>query len=184
MNSRLPFKKLEQAMKEVAHRLPQQIGTEVVNFSRANFRKQGWQGDAFQPWAARRGNTRKGRAILVQSGRLRRSVRITRVTKDYVIVGSDVPYARAHNEGFAGTVAVRGHTRARYSSYRAGTGKYTSKGKERTRKVSYVSGRHQVKPHMRRMKIKRRQFLGDSQHLRRNVRNLVAIEVLRAAKRI
>jgi phage gpG-like protein len=47
--------------------------------------------------AYKKNNT--GRALLIKSGRLRRSIRITEAGIDYVKVGSDVPYAQVHNDG-------------------------------------------------------------------------------------
>mgnify|MGYP000171342129 CR=1 FL=1 len=56
--------------------------------------------------------------------------------------GDRVPYARAHNEGFSGSVVVRSHERV------------SRKGKP------YV-----VKQHARKMLIPRRRFMGESREL-------------------
>lgn len=98
-------------------RLPVIVGNEAVNFVLDNFRLQGFQGNSFEPWAKRkRGwkkDNRSNRNILIDKGRLRRSWRVTKTGPDYVSIGSDVPYAQAHNEGLrVGQIqSVKGFTR-------------------------------------------------------------------------
>ncbi|MDV3605014.1 hypothetical protein CMU86_17855, partial [Elizabethkingia anophelis] len=98
------------------------IGNEVVNFTLENFEKQSWQGDSFEPWEKRKNPTAwgkkddTGRALLVKSGKLKRSIRIASIQADKVTIavgGADVPYARVHNEGFKGTInqQVKEHIR-------------------------------------------------------------------------
>ncbi len=60
----------------------------------------------FGNWVPRKGEkwqprkvTDSGRALLVKSGRLRKSIRLTRVTQDSVTIGSNVSYAPYHNFG-------------------------------------------------------------------------------------
>ncbi len=74
------------------------IGTAAVNDAKENFRRQGFAG---VPWAHRKtdGRKDKGRAILVKSGHLRNSIRIVSIGSGSVTIGTDVPYARVHNEG-------------------------------------------------------------------------------------
>lgn len=73
----------------------------VVTF-RKNFTKQGFSDDVFQPWQARKKETRRslGKRILTDTGRLRRSIRYVSGIGGYsVTVFTDVPYAEIHNEG-------------------------------------------------------------------------------------
>lgn len=121
----------------------------------------------------------------MQSGRLRRSIRVLRTTTDAVVIGTDVPYAAAHNDGFRGTVNVRVHKRNRYKKGRKGTGVYSVKTKkERTRTVTSYDGAHWVQSHTRTVRIPKRQFLGDSPYLRARIQRMIAAEIMRAAKRI
>lgn len=177
---------MEQALREISHRLPAQVGAEAVRFSKESWQRQGWLGNTFQPWQLRRGGKNNaGRAILMQSGRLRRSIRVLRATSDSVVIGTDVPYAAAHNNGFRGTVSVGIHKRNRYKKERKGTGVYSVKTKkERTRTVTSYDGAHWVQSHTRTMKIPKRQFLGDSPYLRARIQRLIAAEIMKAAKRI
>lgn len=94
-------------------KLPREIGRAVVQESADNFRRQGYENEqgAVVPWAPRkneRGRRRndggrdrrfKHRALLIKSGRLRRSVRIVATTATSVTVGSSEPYAQPQQEG-------------------------------------------------------------------------------------
>ena len=116
------MQKLQDALAETFRELPPIIGEEAVNFTIENFDTQGWQGDSFEPWQKRLNPNAWGkkddpdRAILVKTAKMKRSVRISRIVDDAVYIqagGADVPYARAHNEGFSGTVEqnVKEHIR-------------------------------------------------------------------------
>ena len=173
------FKQLERDIKGVIRKLPRQLGVEVVAYSMTRFREQGWDGN---PWPRRKGNTDPGRAVLIGkgSGRLRRSIRITKTTSDSVTVGSDLPYAKIHNEGFNGTENVREHTRTTTSHtlttlYREDTG-----AKERVKVRQKSTGK--VNAFVRRMRMPRRQFLGDSPYLRRNLNRRATAEFNRALR--
>ncbi len=149
--------------------LPMKLGAEAVKFSMQRFRSQNWKGNNRQPWKRRKGNKSKGRGILVKSGRLRRSIRILGVRPGEVIIGTDVPYAEAHNEGFRGTVTVGAHSRNKYSK---------TTGKKNGRKVSrkYESSTT-VKAHKRNMNLPKRQFIGDSPALTRELKNRIDLEI-------
>ena len=99
--------------------LPRRAASLAVTFSKQRFRDQAWVDNNTDTWKKRApGRTkesrkRQGRAVLVDSGRLRRSIRVVSVTDYRAVIGSDAPYARAHNDGFRGRVSqsVRSHTR-------------------------------------------------------------------------
>ena len=93
-------KKAQELQKLVNKGLPRIIGNEVVNFSKESFRRQGWQDAGFKRWKPRKSKSRKdrGRAILVKSGDLRRSIRKS-VQRKKVIISSNLPYAAVHNYG-------------------------------------------------------------------------------------
>lgn len=177
---------MTKALSEVQHRLPTVAGAIALKFFKDSFQKQGWQGETFQPWHRSNATSakNKGRAILVKTARLKRSPRVIRKGSASVTLGTDVPYAAAHNYGFKGTVQVREHTRNKYKKTRVGTGKYTAKGTERTRTVSSVSSVTTVSAHTRKMNIPKNQFMGDSPYLRQQVTRGIAAEIMKAAKRI
>ena len=90
--------KLINALKD----LPAVIANEAVNFSLDNFKQQAFTGAPIQKWPARRslGKRAKGRSLLVQSGRLRRSIHPIKIESSKVVIGTDVPYAALHNYGY------------------------------------------------------------------------------------
>lgn len=142
---------INRALKKVVEDVPRIAGIEGERFFKLSFTKQGWEDKVFLPWQARKGsNTRKlgekkqGRAILIQSGALRRSVRVVKRGRNFVVIGSSLPYAKIHNEGgtIAGTYSIRTH-------------------KRRNRKSE---GTHLVESHTRKVntKMPRRRFMGNS----------------------
>lgn len=116
------FIKIQSRLAETLRTLPAIVGEEAVNFSLESFDQQAWSGDRQEPWKKRKNPTKWGkpdetdRALLIKTGALRRSIRITRLDENTVFVGAggkDIPYAKAHNYGFRGTVKqnVRAFTR-------------------------------------------------------------------------
>jgi phage gpG-like protein len=107
-----------QAVSAAYTRIPNEIAALAVKFSKERFRDQSWIDGRREPWAPRAsrraGGQRRSQTLLVDSGRLKRSIRKISATPNRVIIGTDVPYAQIHNEGFKGPVRqrVRSHTRA------------------------------------------------------------------------
>ena len=169
-NISLPIKDLERRFRNVILRLPAIAGNEVVNFALDNWKRQAWLGDTAEPWKPRKNPTkwgqtpkRNGRAILIDSGRLRRSVRVIRTTPDMAVVGTDVPYARAHNEGV-----------------RLGVIQTVTPFQRKMKTGKTVN----VKGHIRRINqnIPRRQFLGNSQYLTNKLRRAAMAEFMKALR--
>lgn len=167
----------EAHFKRVLLYAPGMLGNEAVNFFNNSFRLQGWLGTRFDPWRRRRSRKQAGRAVLIKTGRLRRGTRIVSNSAGVVRIGNDVPYARAHNEGFRGTVSVSAHKRGLYKKTRVGTGRLTKKGKERMKTVSSRSGDVTVKAHTRRMNLPRRQFMGHSPYLTARLKRILQAEL-------
>lgn len=119
--------------------LPLTVGDIAVQFYKVRFRAEGWYDAGFIKWQARspKAKRNKGRAILTNTGRLRRSIHIAKLTSSSVTIGTDVPYARAHNEGFNQLVHVKPHTRGRYAKKKVGTGKLTKTGKQGMKTVTF-----------------------------------------------
>lgn len=183
MNETKAIKAVEQAIRRAVPQLPLIMGNEAVNYVLDNFRAQGYIDGGVHNWPGRKNDVRaKGRALLVRSGRLRRSIRITALTADSATIGSDVPYAKAHNEGFRGTVQVRAHNRRIISRRRVGTGKYTKKGKERTQIQESVKKTVLVRAHPMKMNTPQRRFIGPAKELYQRVGNAVTNHLQTAIK--
>lgn len=176
-----PLNAVEKHFKQVLQYAPGMLGNDAVNFFLDSFQRQGWLGNSVEPWRQRRGNSKrnKGRAVLVQSGRLRRSIRITGISGGVVTIGTDVPYAKAHNEGFKGVVNVKEHTRNRFGKEKIGSGKFTKNGKERMKTVQRITGSGAVKAHTRKVNLPRRQFMGESPYLTKILQRRLTAELMK-----
>ena len=139
--------------------LPAYIGTEAVRFFQDSFTRQGFIDTGSVKWKPRSTKAKRNtRGILMDTGALRRSIRIVSKGRNYVIIGATQPYAQAHNEGVDATVNIKAHTRR----ITAITKVFNIKSK-RGRKVRVNTGSlAHVKAHTRKMKLEKRQFMGKS----------------------
>ena len=174
------FTAMKAKFKQAMASLPVVVGNEVVNFSKERFTDQAWNDKGREPWASRKSKKNAGRSILVQSGRLKRSPRVISTTADSVTVGSDVPYAQAHNDGFSGSVSVKSYQRNKYSKSKQATGKTNKSGTARKETISSVTGNGMVKAHTRQMNIPRRQFLGPSANMMERLKKVAAKHLLKS----
>jgi len=175
------LQQIQQALFLCLADLPQQIGTLAVNFSKQRFVEQNWHDTAPEPWTPRRhlrrgGKRRQNGAILVDSGRLKRSIRIVAVTPTSVTIGTDVPYAQIHNDGFNGSQSVRAHTQ-RVKEHQRKQKVKGKKGKWKTKKVTVKAHTRNIKAHTRNMKMPRRRFLGSSAELEKQIMELIMSEI-------
>lgn len=159
--------------------LPTRVGREIVSFARERFRHENYLDRTAQKWKPRaqadtQAKRRGRRNLLVQSGRLRRSIRVLRRTSDSVSVGSEVPYAAIHNYG--GEVQHPG------SPYIVVAGKAVWLKRE-TAKARKAAGKYvkTSKPHS--IRIPQRQFLGDSHELRQRIVKVISKRVEHVLKR-
>ncbi|MCV9929507.1 phage virion morphogenesis protein [Flavobacterium sp. LS1R49] len=156
--------------------LPNEIAVLAVRFTKDRFRDQAWLDKTRKPWASRKqrreGGKRKSQTLLVNTGRLKRSIRKVKVSQEEVVIGTDVPYAEILNNGGKITKVAtvksftkKAHTRKAHSRTRKGT-------------VESVSAQtvksHTVKGHRRKMNltIPQRQFIGSSAVLANDIENL------------
>lgn len=78
------------------------MGIIAKNHFTESFKNQGFTDESLQMWKPRKKTERSrmgSRAILVKSGRLRRSLRTKRVGILSIKILTDVPYASVHNNG-------------------------------------------------------------------------------------
>jgi phage gpG-like protein len=100
--SKFNLGKIEKGGRTAMERAIILIGNEAKNFFVNSFREQGFEDKTVEKWKPRKiEGKRKGRAILVDSGDLRRSIIRQPVNKAQlsVKISTDVPYAKIHNEG-------------------------------------------------------------------------------------
>lgn len=150
--------KITNAVTNAIRALPNKLAAEAVNFSKQRFVQQNWVDNTTTMWPKRK-KTDAGRAILVKSGRLKRSIRKLAVYSDCIIIGTDVPYAKIHNDGFRGVEQAKAHSRK------------SKKGKA-----------YQVKSFTRPINMPKRQFIGASAVLTAKLDRLATAELIRAIK--
>lgn len=91
------FRREQMRLQDAFKKLPRWVGNAALNFYKDSWRRQGYIDRSFTRWKKRSANE-KGRAILVKSGKLRRSLRLN-VNGQTIEIYTDMPYAEAHNEG-------------------------------------------------------------------------------------
>lgn len=161
------FTKMVDNLIKARKSLPNKIAVVAVKFSKDRFRDQAWLDSSREPWQPRKsprsGGRKKSQTLLVNSGRLKRSIRKIKADQTEVVVGTDVPYAKIHNDG--GTITKTARVKS-----------FTRKGRKQ--------GTHVVKAHSRRMNttIPKRQFLGNSAALASDIEKLIVNELENAMK--
>ncbi|RKR83203.1 virion morphogenesis family protein [Mucilaginibacter gracilis] len=167
-------------------RFPNLIAAEAVAFSKERFRQQNWIDNSTEPWKKRKAESwgrksRKGRGILVDTGRLFRSVRKIIARADLVVIGTDVPYAQMHNDG--GRFKFNQHVKA-YTRKQNSVEEVSRPGARTARYVKQQTGVVQVRAFTRKMQINmpRRRFMGNSAYLNRRLERLMANEIVKAAQ--
>lgn len=168
----MDFEKLREEFRKFYRQLPDIAGGQAVSFFKESFRRQGWvYNGSLQKWEQRKPGSKrnKGRALLVDTGRLRRSIRIVQKGEGYVKIGTDVPYAQAHNEGatITGTASIPGFRR------KGGKVKKHKRGDTIIKAHTRTAGK--VSAHTRNMNttIPKRQFMGESPDVMKSVERAI-----------
>ncbi|CAN5308636.1 hypothetical protein BH09BAC1_BH09BAC1_14220 [soil metagenome] len=158
-------------------KLPELIGREAVNFFKDRFRFGNWIDESPVKWPARKVEDKGAkRGLLVKTGKLRNSIRVIETGANYVVIGSDMPYAKAHNEGLNAPVNIAAHTRKNNQKVKATFSSLKTK-KKSSRTINVTVGKVSVKAHVRNMKIPQRQFMGMSAFLIRRIQMVVEYEL-------
>lgn len=172
--------RLMEALAETIQSLPRQVGQLAVNFSKERFVEQNWLDESPEPWQPRKRKRRGGKArqqgaILVDSGRLKRSIRIIRVEGTSVTIGTNVPYAQKHNEGFTGTENVKAYVQ-RVKQHKRKM-KVKSGKRLKVKNVTVKAHSRRIKAHARKVNIPKRQFLGSSRQLEEQISTFISSEI-------
>lgn len=174
------------ALLNTSKKLPTEIASIAEKFSKDRFREQAWLDETKHKWKPRkvqRGRTgKRSQTLLVDTGRLKTSVRKIKVTPEQVIIGTNVPYAEIHNEGgeINKTVNVKSHD---IKSHRRKAYTRNRNGRAERIKAQTIKT-YRVKAHTRKMnlKIPSRRFIGSSYTLARRIELHVTSRFMRALK--
>ena len=178
MASKWGLKEKLASLQKMKSTLPTVLGKRIKNFTLEAFRKQGFTDSGFTKWKPRKKNKDAGRAILVKTGKLRRSIKVSRANWTRVVVGSyGVAYAQIHNEGGeiskSASSTVIHFKRVDELRKMGKNGKLTSfmgskfskkRGSHFAQKVSI--GAHSIN-------MPKRQFIGRSQRLERELKGII-----------
>lgn len=160
-------------------KLPRQAKDLGLQFFKSRFRAQGWYDQSFQPWPRRKkkDKRRPGRALMIDRGRLRNSLRAS-ISGSKITFGTDVPYSKIHNEG--GTIHHPGGERILAH-------KRITRGKRKGRVLfaknnsnATFSQKAKVGPYT--IKMPKRQFMGPSAHLDKVIKRKIELEIRKIFK--
>lgn len=167
------YQEIYNRIDKAVRQLPARLAVVAVNFSKERFVQKNWIDRSTTPW--KKTKKRKG-STLVASGRLKRSIRRLRISPSQIVIGTDTPYARAHNDGLEikGTEMVRSHRRKPHK-------RRTHVRKGKYIKEQQVKG-YTVKKHSRkyRRKFEKRQFIGKSRELQNRLQCTIERELSKA----
>ena len=103
MANKFNFKKVQRNSKFALRSIIVLSANEAKNHFVESFRKGGFTDSSLKRWRPRKkiDKRRPGRAVLVDSGDLRKSIRVARVNTQQLnaTIATDLPYAEVHNEG-------------------------------------------------------------------------------------
>ena len=152
-----PLKTIQTRISAALPAITAKAGNIVLKHTAFAFRDQGFTDETLTPWEPRNPDHDPGRAVLIKTGRLRRSIRVISQTNDTITIGTDVPYAQAHNEGFKGSVTVPSFTR-------------------KIKTIKGISG-STVKEHTRNVNMPQRKFLGNSAVQSHAIKSMIRKEI-------
>jgi len=149
------YKQIFDRINQTVKRIPARVAVVAFNFSKERFEKKNWIDRASERWKKTEKN--KG-STLVASGRLKRFIRKISVTSKRIIIGTDIPYARAHNDG----IEIKGIEQVRSYTRRAHRRRSYIRNGKRIKSQNVKS--HRVKSFSRKYhrKFVKRQFIGYS----------------------
>ncbi|SEW02085.1 hypothetical protein SAMN05428988_1327 [Chitinophaga sp. YR573] len=169
---------------------PGMLANDALNFFLDRFRNQNWISNSVEPWVKRKNPTKWGpvknnnRSLLVLRARLKRSLRVIRSGNMEAVIGTDVPYARAHNEGMRLGLIQKVHAFDRRVNKTGIVSKKTLKTRSNIKFGKIAGGKTTVKAHTRRvnMNISKRQFMGDSPYLAKQLSNKLQAELMKGVR--
>ena len=156
--------------RRILGRILNDIRVEMTDEFDQNFERQSFFGEA---WQRRKSPMRPGGHILVDTGRLRRSIQ-SRTTENSITFFTEEPYAAIHNEGGEIVVTTK-MKRYFWHKYYEATGSFGRKNR-RTVQLSEKAEFWKfmaLKKAGTTIKIPRRRFLGTSPEVEKAVREII-----------
>lgn len=163
--------------RRILGRILNDIRVEMTDEFDRNFERQSFFGEA---WQRRKSPTRPGGHILVDTGRLRRSIR-SRTTENSITFFTEEPYAAIHNEGGEIVVTTK-MKRYFWHKYYEATGSFGRKkdgSRRNDKRTVQLSTEAEfwkfmaLKKAGTAIRIPRRRFLGTSPEVEKTVREII-----------
>lgn len=149
--------------------LPVKFGRSAINLFKDNFIKGGYQDNGLKKWKLSK--RQYGSGTSAQYGTLLSSRQhlfsnfSLKTEESRVTIQNKTPYAEVHNEGYTGVQYVKPHKRNRSLASNI-----------KTRKIVHVGGQN-VRAFSRKIRIPKRQFMGDSADLRKLINDIAYNEL-------
>ncbi|QFQ11558.1 phage morphogenesis protein [Pseudoprevotella muciniphila] len=168
---------MKSEIQAILRRILKDIEVEMSDEFDRNFERQAFFSEA---WQRRKSATRPGGHILVDTGRLRRSIQ-SRTTENSITFFTTEPYAAIHNDGGEIVVTTRMKKYFWHKYYEA-TGSFGRKkdvSRRNDKRTVQLSGEAEfwkfmaLKKAGTTIKIPRRRFLGTSPEVERAVRTII-----------
>ena len=168
---------------KVLDHLPVKCAAIAVNFTKERCRTQHGLDKTPEPWkprTRRTGRKSDNRAILTKSGRLRRSIRRTGIGSNYFEIGTDVEYAKIHNDGgnIDNIQNIKSHSRCEHTrkAYARKDGKKIKQ--QRIKKYTVKAYKRHI-----RYTMPKRQFIGQSDALNKRMFDFIRQDFISAIKK-
>lgn len=147
--------------------IPRKASVMALNFFKKSFDKQGFMDSSFRAWPNRKGGSRPGGSVLVNTGHLRDSTVIDRADMDQISIANDAPYASIHNEGGIVRIPVTKKMKKYFWYMYKATGQAKYKWMALTKKEHFL------------FRMPKRQFIGESAELMNRLDRMLANEITR-----
>lgn len=167
-NAKAVIKRLEAKLLKAKSIAPKVLANEGQKFFLSNFAKQGWQGNGFQKWPARKDRKNKRPLLVGKTRKLINSIRrsVKEANEKRIVWGTSVPYAVTHNNGYRGVINRKAHKRNSYRTISIGGGIDRSGNRIRKSSRKMIGARYNVSGSAHRMRIPQRKFMGASPMLK------------------
>lgn len=167
-----PFELLQKDFRKMMAKMPRKIAEVAITEFDENFNRQGFKDEGITPWQPLKRMPRGGkRTILIKSGRLRRSWR-NKSNSLEAVVQNYAPYAQIHNEG--GEISNKGGTRTlSFREFKRGK----NAGRILFSKAKRANFEQEVNIPAYKIKMPKRQFMGYSKSLERQILSLIDHEL-------
>lgn len=167
--SKLKLKERLNNLQRMNKDLPVIIGNMALNHFTKSFVDGGFTDSHLVRWP-KRNRIDAGRAILVKSGALKGAMKLSRATFNSIVISNRTKYAAVHNYGLEVKKPARSGTVYFGENDRTGRHQFTN-SRNKSKLLNHTGRKVQIGAHS--FTMKKRQFIGDSKVLNKNILSLI-----------